>query len=314
MNEINAFIITYNSAQTIEACLDSLRGKLPAGSLIAVWDNDSCDGTVAIIKEKHSEVRLHASKLNVGFGQGVNGLRKIYGDAKYIMVLNPDAELVELDCRELFNKQTDAVTVGVWGAKIVNEGGKILPSTFAFSGALKEIIKLSEISQHLPIKWKPLLSKLAGFFLGRSFSAYSRSFGANPGRYDWVSGSAMIVRGDLFPGENLFDPGFFLYYEDGDLCMRVKRAGYGVGQLRGFVIRHRAYGSSGYNSPVRLKAELESMVYYRKKWSSRPARLVIGVACLLKSITLLVGLTLIKNEDTVVLSKSYMQAAKVLIR
>ncbi|MHB8156633.1 MAG: glycosyltransferase family 2 protein [Desulfocucumaceae bacterium] len=312
MNDLNVFIVTYNSAKTIKACLESLKGNLTGNPLVAVWDNNSCDGTEDVIKNEYPEVRLHRSKQNLGFGRGINELRNIYGGSKYIMVLNPDAELLEFDCHILLKKQNEMKDVAVWGAKIIDENNRIMPSTFAFSGVLKEIVKLMEINQHLPFKWKPVLSRWAGRFLGGSFSAYADSFNAHPNKFDWVSGAAMIIRGDLFANDYLFDPGYFLYYEDGDLCKRARMAGYDINQLSKFIIRHRVFGSSSYNSVFRLKAELESMVYYRKKWSSIVTQRIIALACLVKSLAILLGLSLIRHEDEIALSRSYIMASKAL--
>jgi len=291
-----------------------LQDKLPTNTLVAVWDNNSCDNTIDIIKVKFPEIHIYRSKENVGFGRGVNGLREKTEEAKYIMVLNPDAELLKFDYHKLDNKQDDLSSVVIWGAKIIDQHGNTMPSTFAFSGALKEIIKMSEINHNLPSKWRPTLSKWAGWLLGGSFSAYADSITANPRKYDWVSGSAMIIRGDLFANDNLFDPGYFLYYEDGDLCKRARVAGYNVKQLSNFVIRHRTYGSSSYNSITRQKAEIQSMVYYRKKWSPLITLWIISIACLLKSLFILFGFSLTRNEDEIDLSRSYMMASKALMQ
>jgi GT2 family glycosyltransferase len=230
------------------------------------------------------------------------------------MILNPDAELLAFDYRALLEKQNEMKNVVVWGAKIIDENNRIIPSTFAFSGALKEIVKLSELNQHIPMQWKPSLSNAIGHLLGGSFASYADSFNKNPGKYDWVSGSAMIIKSGLLEGEYLFDPYYFLYYEDGDLCKRTKIAGYDVKQFGNLVVRHKTFGSSGYNSFYRLKSELESMVYYRKKWSAVPVRKIIGLACFIKSLALLFGWSLVRHEDAAALSRCYMQAAKALIR
>ncbi len=204
--DVSVISVSYNSAEYIGQCLASVRGQKGVQIEIIVVDNASVDDTAASVRRTDAGSRLILNRKNVGFGRACNqGFAASQGS--FIYLLNPDAQLVSPDAlatlRSALNNHPQ------WGMVAT-----ILQSP---SG---------ELVQPHPHLDYPYANRT------------SADFSSLPGKYAWVNGASMMLPRQVYAELGGFDPDFFLYAEDTDLCLRLRKLGYELGFLDKVAVRH----------------------------------------------------------------------------
>jgi len=196
LDTVSVIIVTYNSASCIRECLTSVLSQTNITTEIIVVDNASQDDTITAVRSFGDDVHLIANQDNLGFGRGCNqGFAVSCGE--FIYFLNPDARLVQPDglaqlCRALQSHSN-------WG----------LAATRVVSATGKD-----------------------EFHPATNYPGQSRAktdFSGLPGKIAWVIGASMLIRREVFGSLNGFDPDFFLYSEETDLCLRIRNLGHEIG-------------------------------------------------------------------------------------
>ena len=198
MNPVGVVVVTWQSEATIAACLRSI----PDGVPVVVVDNDSRDATGDRVRTARPEAVWLPAGGNLGFGRACNlGAERMPGHD--ILFLNPDARL-EPDALEILHAYVKAnPRVGLLGPTVRDESG--LPE-WSWGDD--------------PTVWREAL---------RSRRVRQGEVPPVPaGRVDWVTGGCCLVRREAFEAVSGFDPGYFLYFEDLDLCRRIRTAGFEV--------------------------------------------------------------------------------------
>ena len=200
---ISVIVVTYNSGKCIEACIQSIMRQKDASFEVIVVDNASADDTLKKLR-KYS-VSVIESKDNIGFGRACNvGFSQSHG--KYILLLNPDAELEdEYGLQKICQNMERHPLWGLAGTKVVSLLGHL---------------------ESPPAPWYP----------GQKY--VRRDFSKLPGDIAWVIGASMVIRRDVYQALNGFDPDFFLYSEETDLCLRAREHGYEVGWMEDVLVQH----------------------------------------------------------------------------
>lgn len=205
-------IVTYNSEKTIQACINS---ALSAGGVdIVVVDSNSTDGIASSIQGLPA--KFLALPKNKGFGYAANAGVNIL-NTNYVLFLNPDARLQE---GALFSM-----------VKVL-ENGK---NRAAVGGMLVDAQGVPE--EHVFGEVVTLLTMITRRFRNPKHLMHPLSVG-------WVSGGALLVRRQIFQDIGGFDEDFFLYWEDIDLCRRIKNAGFEIYIDPNAIIFHDRGGSS----------------------------------------------------------------------
>ncbi len=225
-NKLSAIIVTYNSARDIVACLTSLEKHLGSALReVIVVDNASTDATCDLVKQHFPNVRLIANERNVGFSAGVNaGSKCAQGDV--LLFFNPDAEMLQWKQRVL-QKFTQS-RCGILGGALQSLAGVVQGSAGFEPSWFTEIVHALRLHYVLP---------LGRYVIDARFYRQAR-------KVDWVSGGFMLVKKSVWKALGGFDEQFFLYMEDVDLCVRARKAGFGVYFDPGLRARHRLMGSS----------------------------------------------------------------------
>ncbi len=226
-----AVIVTYQSRGVIGETLRIARESHEQGLLeCVVVDNASADGTGEYVQAEHPWVRFVPSGGNLGFGRGCNlGLQHV--DTPYVLFLNPDASLEPAALSRMVEFIEQHPDVGVVAPAIVDPdggmqaaGGLPTPRTIlANAGGVDRWRK-----EHEPIV--P---------------------GEPPRRVDWVCGAILLADKALIDRLRGFDPRFFLYFEETDLCLRVAQQGAQLWTVGEAVARH-AVGSIAKSMNARL--------------------------------------------------------------
>jgi len=229
--EISTIIVTYNSAECIVPCLESLLLQSGISSEIIVVDNDSKDNTLVRIKS----LPCHAisSGANLGYGRGANlGFDSSRG--RYLYLLNPDARILGDNSLAEIVKHMDANPHwGMASTRVVSPDGKTenAPS-FGYPG-----------QRHV-----------------------QRDFSRLPGKIAWFMGASVIVRREVYEKLKGFDPGFFLYSEETDFCLRLREAGHEIGYIPEVTAEHIGGASEDNRDPYDVAAKkLKGLMRFRQK-------------------------------------------------
>jgi N-acetylglucosaminyl-diphospho-decaprenol L-rhamnosyltransferase len=246
---ITAIIVTYQSARTISRALGAARRCHDAGLLdLVVVDNASSDAAREILSREAGWARVVLESTNHGFGRGCNiGFQHV--ESPYTILINPDA-VVEPDAlRTMLAFMERCPRAGIVGpATLVGENSDFLQPTGPY-----------------PTPWSTVRDATP---LLRRSTAVAIAPGSAPMRTGWVCGAILMIRTDLMRRLGGFDPRFFLYWEEVDLCRRAEYAGYENWVLGTAVARHVVGASSG-NVPrfgtAVAKHYYQSRYYYMAK-------------------------------------------------
>ena len=245
MTDLSVSLVNTNSRELLLACLESLRG---ADAEIVVLDNASEDGSADAVRERFPDVRLIAQQFRAGFGANHNTVIKAT-TRRYVYVLNEDTTSDDWGFERMVAFLDSHPRVAALGPRLVYPDGKPQDSAWRFP--------------------TPLVSALGLVTLGKAGVKQSR--GDAPRSVDWLTGAALLLRREALDEVGLFDEGFFLYSEEVDLQVRLRRAGW---DIRFFpdvtVVHHESQFSAGV--PERRINEMwRSRHRYWQKHHSPPA-------------------------------------------
>jgi len=202
MKRIFAVIVTFNSMNWIDKCLDSLRNSSNP-LLPIIIDNCSTDGTVEFIKQNYQEVKLIENNKNLGFGKANNiGLKyAIESNTDYVFLLNQDAWIDVNTLDVLIRINYENPQLGIISPIQLNGMGTELDKNF---------------SNYIPFKTISEVNKAKGL----NKSCIETNF---------VNAAAWLLSKECILKVGGFDPLFSHYGEDRDYCYRAKYHGYKIG-------------------------------------------------------------------------------------
>ncbi len=233
-------IVTYNCQDFIKDTLASVIKNSPESCEIIVLDNDSNDLTVKLLREFKEKINLIESSQNLGFSKG-NNLAAKSAKGKFLFFLNPDIYMDDPILDELIDFLNDKDNVAIVGPKLVMINGttqasvKRLPT---ISGAFREFVLgvKNAYSEYIPQSDQPL-------------------------EVECVYGAAILIKKDFFENLGGFNEKYFLYYEDIDLCKRVKKLGKKIYYYPGVTLRHIIGGTKTNLDKQRLNYQA-SIIYH----------------------------------------------------
>lgn len=262
--KLSVVIVNYNVKYFLEQCLHSVEAAIKnIDAEVFVVDNNSVDGSVEMVAEKFSWVKLIANKENTGFSKANNQAIKEAG-GEYILLLNPDT-VVELDT---FARSVDFMDAhpdaGGLGIKMVDGSGKFLP----------------ESKRGLPtpgVAFYKIFGLSALFPKSKVFGQYHLGYLNNEETHvvDVLSGAYMMLRRETLGKTGLLDETFFMYGEDIDLSYRITKAGYKNYYFPGARIIHYKGESTKKSSINYVFVFYNAMIIFAKKhFSQKNASLV----------------------------------------
>jgi N-acetylglucosaminyl-diphospho-decaprenol L-rhamnosyltransferase len=247
--------------RALEKVLVELR-TIPGGARVCVVDNDSQDGSfekiAAAVKERGWDdvVDVVASGRNGGFGFGNNvafrrGLGAT-GDARpdFFYLLNSDAFPDPGALTALLDHFEHNPRTGLAGSYIHGLDGHAQESSFHFPTPLGEM----ERTAHLGVLATVLKDKRIVMPVPAATTLV-----------DWVAGASLMIRREVLEQVGLFDETFFLYYEETDLCLRAKRAGWNCAYVRESSVAHIGGASTGVQSHTRVQKRMPKYVFESRR-------------------------------------------------
>jgi N-acetylglucosaminyl-diphospho-decaprenol L-rhamnosyltransferase len=214
---VTAIVLNYKTPKNVIACVHALKKQTIADKMkILVIDNHSEDDSIGIIRNRVGGLEgvfILESSDNKGYGRG-NEIGIQQADTPYVLIINPDNELEE-NALEQMTKEMDAHSdIGILAPKLVHEDGTIRDSARSFPSFFDALIKRTFLSH---------------IFHARMDYYLQREEDPNAERdVDWVVGACIVIRKELLQKIGGFDPRFFLFFEDMDLCRRCWEAGFRV--------------------------------------------------------------------------------------
>jgi GT2 family glycosyltransferase len=267
--EASIIIVVMNVRDLLRECLQSALqecARLPQGMRveILITDNGSKDGTEEMVAKEFCStdhpVRLFRSEVNLGFASA-NNLAMEQAQGRYIVLLNSDAFFHPGALLRAIEHMDANPDVGVGAGRQVSPDGGFQPSARSFPSVWLDALVLSGLPDRYP--------------KSRIFGAPNRTW-ADPDEamdVDWSTGAFLILRREALAKTGLFDPDFFLYSEEVDLCRRVKAAGDRVYYWPDIVVTHiggattkqmKSHAISKASSEVLLWRMRSTLLYYRK--------------------------------------------------
>ncbi len=253
--KLAVILVNYNTRALLRQALKSVAASARASGLdgddvsVVVVDNASNDGSAAMVAGEFPQVRLMPLADNAGFTRANNLALEELGFAvspastassdrpDYVLLLNPDAELVDDALGRMVGFMDTHPAVGACGPRLAYGDGSFQHGAFAFPG-------LGQVALDLfPVDWLPGAARLYG---GGANGRYQLTQweGETPFRVDFVLGAAMMMRGAAIERIGGLDEGFFMYCEEMDWCLRLAQAGMDVCAVPAARVTHHEGQSS----------------------------------------------------------------------
>lgn len=251
---VTAVIVNYNAGAELRQALQSIAGDSgPAGWDAVIVDNASSDGSADIALEFPGQATLIRNAQNVGFGRAVNQALAV-ARAPFLLIMNPDCRLEPGAIQALTRELHAYPDCAIAGPRILDPDGAeqgsargdpdMFTGLFGRSAALRRLFPSLGVSERnvVPSSLVPQ---------GGSLDV------------DWLSGACMLARTDALRAVGGFDERYFLYWEDADLCRRLRGVGRHVRYVPSATAVHRVGHSSSKVRVPALKAfHASAYLYY----------------------------------------------------
>jgi GT2 family glycosyltransferase len=256
--KLSIVVVSFNTRELLEQCLHSIREQTKTDYEIIVVDNASTDGTPDLIQQQFPDVRLIRNLQNVGFARACN--QALAGNrAEYVLFLNPDTKVLAGTIQTLIGFMNSHPEAGATGPTLLNSDGSLQLAGNTFPNLKNlwiESLFLDRIFPKNPI-W--------GF---HKLSYIDRSV---PLKVDWTMGSCLLVRREALNKIGGFDEYFFLFFEETDLCLRLRQAGYEIYVVPETKVLHAGGASrpENYNADKIVNYHKSLFYYFQKHYPVR---------------------------------------------
>lgn len=226
VHDLAIIVVSHNDAAWLRPCLSSVFDRVEGLEVDVVVVDNGTDGAADLVEREFPTARVLRLD-NRGFGNANNQARSTCA-SHYVLFLNPDTEVVDGSFPDLIAALEARPSVGLIGVRQVTAGGATLPTIRRFPNAMRALGEAFG-SERLPFRTSWLGEREL------DTSVYMREV-----ECDWTSGSFMLARQEAFDSAGGFDERFFLFGEEPDLCLRMRRAGWEVRHLPWMTIVHHA--------------------------------------------------------------------------
>jgi GT2 family glycosyltransferase len=257
---LSIIILCWNDLKVISDCLRSIYSATPEIEFeVIVSDNGSTDGSIEFIRKNYPQVRLIENGRNLRFAKANNvGIKASSG--KYVLILNPDTIIHDRTLDEVVKFADQNPQAGAIGCRVLSSDGSYQESAWPFRTLRGEWITALYLRA---------LAYLSNWFISDVYEGWK---GETQRKVDWVSGCFILIRADLLKQLGGFDEQFFYYFEDMDLCRRVRQAGRETIYWPGVTITHLGGHSTKKRFPAvafALDREVTRYLYFYKYQGER---------------------------------------------
>jgi len=230
--DLSVVIVSFNTREVLRRCLHTLATEAKQFSVeVLTVDNASRDGSPEMVTSEFPHVRLLQAGKNLGFA-AANNLAFQVAQGKYLVLLNSDAFLLPGALDRAIAHMEEHPGTGLAGGRLIGEDGSWQPSARQFPSLLNDFMSFSGLAHRFQ----------KSRFWGRADRTWADPLEETG--TDWVPGAFSIIRASVLEQVGGFDDSFFLYYEEVDLCRRIKAAGHAVRYLPDVGVVHLGGESS----------------------------------------------------------------------
>ena len=270
-------VVNYNTREALRACLTSV---LTDGATdVVVADNGSSDGSLEMLRDEFSGVRVIVDRSNPGYGgasnQAIGACR-----SEYVLLLNSDTMLRPGALRALCSYLDTHPAAAVVGPRLLNVDGTLQRSLHQFPNPLVTLLDYSWVG--------PLTGRVPGLrklYVASDSHERERSVA-------WVTGAALAIRKTAFDAVGGFDRSFFMYYEEVDLSYRLARTGWETRFTPSAEVVHVGGASTSQQRGAMYAQQIAAAIQYSDRHQSRAGVALTKLALRFSLASRLAGETL----------------------
>ena len=269
IQSIYSVLVNWNLKDHTLTCVQSLVEAGASVDHVIVVDNGSTDGSSEALRQSFGEdLQLIISDENLGFAQGCNLAIRHALDrgAEWVFILNNDTIVAPTIFDELST------------ASAASEEYAILSPLILYHDKPDRIWHLGD-------------KLIRGTLITRSLHKGGMDLGNLPQlvEVDFVSGSGMLVRREVFEAIGLFDPAYFMYGEEVDFCWRARSAGYRLAGAPKAKMWHKVSASAGRDPGTTRYLKIRNQIRFYHRYANRPQILLMLAFTLARSLVLAFG-------------------------
>jgi GT2 family glycosyltransferase len=254
---ISVLVVNHNVRELLLDTLNALENEVWPNLEVIVADNASADGSAAAVRCEFPSVRLLSLTENVGYGRANNvAFEQAKGDL--VLLLNPDVTVTPGCLQHLVRFLENHPDAGAVGPRLVRQDGSPdLAARRSFPTPAASFYRVTALSRLFPGS-----ARFNRYNLGALDPAREHEMDAG-------TGACLLIRREAIDRVGLFDPDFFMYGEDLDLCYRIRAAGWKVWYVPSAMAVH-VKGTSTRQVPMRMQYEFHRAmwIYHRKHHAS----------------------------------------------
>lgn len=262
VHDLSIIVVNWNVKDLLRRCLTSVIASLGSGkgsqlsSELIVVDNASSDGSVAMLRDEFPIVHLVANQENVGFTKG-NNQGVAWSDGRYVLLLNPDTEIVGDAFGEMVAYMDAHHGVGALGPQLLYPDGQVQSSRRRFPDLRTAYLESTFVQQ-----WFSGSGILKRYYVLDASDDETLSV-------DWVVGACLLMRRETMKEVGPLDERFFMYSEELDWCYRAKQMGWEVVYLpTAKVIHHVGKSSEQVLSVQHVQFQRSKVLFFKKHHGS----------------------------------------------
>ncbi len=252
---VRVVVVTYFPGDFLDEFLASLPAASSGPVAVTMVDNGSTDGSLERARD-HPRVEVLSTGSNVGYGTAAN-LGVAAATEEWVLVVNPDIAFEPGSIDALFAVAARRPRAGALGPRIHTGEGMLYPSA-------RELPSLGRGIGHAAFGW---------VWPSNPWTAsYRRERGVpTEGVVGWLSGACLLLRREAFDAVGGFDEGYFMYFEDTDLCERLAKTGWEVVYAPSSTVTHHGGHATSRNLDAMSKAHHASAYRYLSRRYAGPA-------------------------------------------
>lgn len=229
--DLSIIIVSWNVEKLLRDCLDSIfNANTSLDMQVIIVDSASSDGTVNMVREHFPQVELFAMDENIGYTRGNNvGLEVATG--RHILLLNPDTVIINDALGKMVAYLDAHSDTGIVGPRTLNADDSDQSTRRRFPTRVTALFESTWLQAYAPKK------------LLRNYYVADLADDAT-GEVDWVQGSALMARREVYEKIGGLDTCYVMYFEETDWCKRAKAAGWRVIYLGDAKIYHLSGASA----------------------------------------------------------------------
>lgn len=272
---ISILVISYNTRQMTLGCLRSIVSETREPYEIIVVDNCSSDGSADAIAAQFPDVGLRRPEKNLGFARA-NNVASTEARGDYLLLLNPDTVILDRAIDRLVAFADAHPEAGIWGGRTLYADRSLNPTSCWGRMTLWSLICSS--------------TGLTAMFHSRElfnpegYGAWQRD---SVRHVDIVTGCLLLIRRELWNKLGGFNPTYFMYGEEADLCLRARRLGARPLLTPEATIIHYGSASTAYRPDKDVAVLKAQVTTIRQDWPPvhrGAGELIIRAAPLLRAV------------------------------